>query len=533
MSYRYLVHHYVQDSAARTPDKVAVVDGERSLTYRDLDERSNQVANLLRSLGVEKGDRVGLYLRKSLEAVVGIYGAMKAGAAYVPLDPSAPEHRIGYIAGNCGLRHILTGKEKRRAWSTVKQEGAAALEHFIVMNVDEGEWDVPRVAVHAAAAIDEQPKTLLHDTFVTQQDLAYILYTSGSTGDPKGVMLSHLACRGFVDWAAEEYGVVADDVVSSHAPLHFDLSTFDLYAAARAGATLVLVPPKLSVFPVEVAKFIDTHQITVWYSVPSILTMMVEHANLQPGALPSIRNLLFAGEVFPTKYLSRLMKLMPHALFANLYGPTETNVCTAYTVPEPPPEDGPTISIGKAIGNVDTFVIDDEGEVVAPGTVGELLVRGPTVMRGYWGDIERTRQRLVTDPRDPDFGDPVYRTGDLVEEMPDGNYRFLGRRDHQIKHRGYRIELGDIETAINAHPDVVECAVVAVPDEFVSNRIKAFVAVKAEIADSEMINHCAELIQKYMIPETFYFREHLPKTSRGKIDRQLLGREAIELAAAE
>ncbi len=327
--------------------------------------------------------------------------------------------------------------------------------------------------------------------------------------------------------------MVADDVVSSHAPLHFDLSTFDLYAAARAGATLVLVPPKLSVFPVEVAKFIDTHQITVWYSVPSILTMMVEHANLQPGALPSIRNLLFAGEVFPTKYLSRLMKLMPHALFANLYGPTETNVCTAYTVPEPPPEDGPTISIGKAIGNVDTFVIDDEGEVVAPGTVGELLVRGPTVMRGYWGDIERTRQRLVTDPRDPDFGDPVYRTGDLVEEMPDGNYRFLGRRDHQIKHRGYRIELGDIETAINAHPDVVECAVVAVPDEFVSNRIKAFVAVKAEIADSEMINHCAELIQKYMIPETFYFREHLPKTSRGKIDRQLLGREAIELAAAE
>jgi len=532
MKYRYLVNHYLEDSAARSPDHVALVDGGRSVTYRELDDRANQVANLLRSLGVAKGDRVGLYLRKSLEAIVGIYGVMKAGAAYVPLDTSAPSHRVGYIAGNCGLRVILTGREQRRVLAEVKREGAADLEHFIVMNAA-ADTDVPGVVMHGPDAIDGQPTILGHDPRLIQQDLAYILYTSGSTGNPKGVMLSHLACRAFVDWAAEEYGVLAGDIVSSHAPLHFDLSTFDLYAAARAGATLVLVPPKLSVFPVEVAKFIDTHQITVWYSVPSILTMMVEHANLQQGALPSIRRLLFAGEVFPTKYLSRLMRLMPHALFANLYGPTETNVCTAYTVPEPPPEDGPTISIGSAIGNVDTFVVDDHGAVVAPGAVGELLVRGPTVMRGYWGDIERTRQRLVPDPRDPELGDPVYRTGDLVAEMPDGNYRFLGRRDHQIKHRGYRIELGDVETAINSHPDVVECAVVAVPDEFVSNRIKAFVAVKADITENDIVNHCAELIQKYMIPETFYFREHLPKTSRGKIDRQLLGGEAIELAAAE
>jgi acyl-coenzyme A synthetase/AMP-(fatty) acid ligase len=153
-------------------------------------------------------------------------------------------------------------------------------------------------------------------------------------------------------------------------------------------------------------------------------------------------------------------------------------------------------------------------------------------MRGYWGDLERTKQRLVRDPRDPDFGDPVYHTGDLVEEMPDGNYRFLGRRDNQIKSRGYRIELGDIETAINAHPDVVECAVVAVPDEFVSNRIKAFVAVKADISEPEIIKHCSELIQKYMIPETWYMRDHLPKTSTGKLDRKGLGDEAIAMADA-
>ncbi len=530
MPYRYLVHHYLQDSAARTPHQTAVVDRDRSLTYAELDERANRLANLLRSLGVQNGDRVGIYLPKSMEAIVGIYGVLKAGATYVPLDPSAPTHRIGYIAGNCGIRHMITATVKRRSWLQVKQEGADALEHMIVLDADEFDREVPGVTLHPVTALDDQPATA-PVTGTVQQDLAYILYTSGSTGDPKGVMLSHLACRGFVDWAGDEYNVVETDVVSSHAPLHFDLSTFDLYSAARAGATLVLVPPKLSVFPIEIAKFIDQHEITVWYSVPSILTMLVEHANLEAGSLPSIRELLFAGEVFPTKYLSRLMKLLPHARFSNLYGPTETNVCTAYTVTEAPPEDGPTISIGKAIGNVECFVMGEDGKVVELGNVGELLVRGPTVMRGYWGDLERTKQRLVRDPRDPDFGDPVYHTGDLVEEMPDGNYRFLGRRDNQIKSRGYRIELGDIETAINAHPDVVECVVVAVPDEFVSNRIKAFVAVKAEISEAEMIKHCSELIQKYMIPETWYMRDHLPKTSTGKLDRKGLGDEAIAMAA--
>jgi len=530
MAYRFLVHHYLEDAALSRPDHIAVIDGDRSLTYRELDERANQVANLLISLGVEHGDRVGMYLRKSLEAVVGIYGALKAGATYVSLDPSAPETRIGYIASNCGIRHILTGNEKRRAWAKVLENGADILEHVVVLNTAELDRDVPGIKLYSSSAIDEQP--MAHPNVrVTQQDLAYIIYTSGSTGDPKGVMLSHLNCRGFVDWTVDEYDVGRDDVLSSHAPLHFDLSTFDLFGAAKAQATLVLVPPKFSVFPVEVARFIDTYQISVWYSVPSILTMLVEHGNLEIGALPSLRVMLFAGEVFPTKYLSRLMRLLPHVLFANLYGPTETNVCTAYTVPEPPPEDGPTISIGSAIGNVDCFVMGEDGMEVERGEVGELYVRGPTVMRGYWADLERTRSRLVVDPRNPDFGDPVYATGDLVEEMDDGNYRFLGRRDNQIKSRGYRIELGDIETAINAHPDVVECAVVAVPDELISNRIHAFVAVKTEVADVDMTKFVSGLVPKYMIPEAFYWRAGaLPKTSTGKIDRKGLGDEAVMAA---
>lgn len=524
MSYQYLVHHYLRDSAARSPDQLAVVDAKGSYTYAELDERSDRIAALLHRLGVRRGDRVGIYLRKSREAVAGIYGAMKAGAVYVPLDPSAPESRIGFIADNCGIRHILTGKEKRRAWSKVIDAGAP-IEHLVVLNDQSNFKEVGGAVVHNGVTVAESSRDF-PDPETNEQDLAWILYTSGSTGDPKGVMLSHGNGRGFVDWAVVEFGVTAADRVSSHAPLHFDLSTFDLYAAAKAGAPVYLVPPMLSVFPVEIIRFINDHQINVWYSVPSILTMMIEHGDMDVGALPSLRTLLFAGEVFPTKYLSRMMRLLPHVDFANLYGPTETNVCTYYRVPEPPDEMGPTISIGRAIANVETFILDDAGVPVAEGQTGELFVRGLTVMKGYWGDPARTAARLSPSPLWDHHGDPVYRTGDLVEEQADGNYRFLGRRDNQIKSRGYRIELGDIETALHAHPAILECAVIAVPDELVSNRIHAFVQLRADATDDEIISFCADLIPRYMIPESFERLDAIPKTSTGKIDRQSLGSRA-------
>ncbi len=457
----YLLHHYVRDAARGRPESIAVVDGDRTMTYGELDARSDSLAARLQELGVEPGDRVGIYMPKALEGVVGIYAAMKAGAAYVPIDPSAPESRVAYIAENCGIRHIVSSASKRASWAALAEAG---VEHVVNLDTDDV-GDSGDVEVHTASWA-EKPGTP-SDPGTIDQDLAYILYTSGSTGDPKGVMLSHLNCRAFVEWGVVEYSITDADRLSSHAPFHFDLSTFDLFAAALAGAPVYLVPGKASVFPVEVARFIQRNEITVWYSVPSILIMLAERAGLSVGDLPSLRTVLFAGEVFPTKYLSRLMRLLPHVDFANLYGPTETNVCTAYRVPGPPGEDGPTISIGHAITNVETFVVDGDDRIVAPGQVGELLVRGPTVMSGYWGDPERTRARLIPSPIDRHHGDPVYRTGDLVEELADGDYRFLGRRDNQIKSRGYRIELGDIEAALNAHPDVVEAAAIAIPDELI------------------------------------------------------------------
>ena len=513
---RYLLHHYLRDAATATPDAIALVDGDIELTYAELDQRSDSVASRLVELGVSRGDRVGIYLPKSIEGVIGIYAAMKAGAAYVPIDPSAPVSRVSYIMSNCGIRHVISSNSRKKSWAALAEAG---VEDIIALDTDEPwEDDGPRVHGRTWAYGGGTPP----DSGTINQDLAYILYTSGSTGDPKGVMLSHLNCRAFVEWTVDEYDVTSKDRVSSHAPFHFDLSTFDLFGAALAGAPVFLVPKRASVFPVEIAKFIDRHQITVWYSVPSILTMLVEKGGLETGALPSLRTILFAGEVFPSKYLSRIMRLLPHVRFANLFGPTETNVCTAYTLTEAPDESEPPISIGHAIGNVETFVVDEFDEIVERGEVGELLVRGPTVMRGYWADPERTAARLVPSPIPTHLGDPVYRTGDLVQEMSDGNYRFLGRSDNQIKSRGYRIELGDIEAALVAHPDVLEAAALAIPDELITNRIVAHISANVEIDVREVTAFCGGLIQRYMVPETIIVEVSLPKTSTGKLDRQAL-----------
>jgi amino acid adenylation domain-containing protein len=524
---RFLLQHGLEHAADTHADRVAVVDGNRSLTYGELDGRANQVARLLLELGVTRGDRVGLYLDKSLESVVAVYGALKAGAVYVPLDPQAPAPRLSYIARDCDLRLLLTGAEKAQNWPELLSHGAP-LDHLVVLNACEIDQEMTS-ALHVAdrGALDAQEGSAPPLPAIGF-DLAYILYTSGSTGQPKGVTLSHVNGLAFVEWAVEEFEVHDDDRLSSHAPLHFDLSIFDLFAASTAAATLVLVPAQTSFFPVEVVRFIERNEIGIWYSVPSILNMLVLRGNLTVGRLPSLRTVLFAGEVFPARYLRQLMAALPGVRFSNLYGPTETNVCTWYDVAPIPESQTEPIPIGRAITGVEVRAITEDGRPAGVGEVGELYVRGPTVMQRYWGDPDRTSRSLVEGVFPGSARDLAYRTGDLVRERPDGNYDLLGRRDHQIKTRGYRVELGDIESTLLAHADVVECAVTAVPDPVVTNRIKAYVVAGAALTESDLIEFCASRLPRHMIPETFDFRSTLPKTSTGKIDRQVLAGATTE-----
>jgi amino acid adenylation domain-containing protein len=518
----YVLQQLLKKSAQTYPEKPAVWARGKSITYRELEERSNQLAHLLRKRGVEKGDRVGLFFPKAVESVISMLGVLKAGGVYVPLDPQAPADRVGYIMSNCGIRVLITNAERRQALSS---ETLEALECCILTDQEEaknhGENVLPWSQLSGFPA-SHAPKVDLIET-----DLAYILYTSGSTGRPKGVMLSHQNALTFVEWCAEEFQVRSEDRLSNHAPLHFDLSVFDVYNALEAGATVYLITEDLALFPTSLASFIETQKITIWYSVPSALMLLLLHARLTPEKLKSVRTILFAGEVFPIKYLRQLAELTPGTELYNLYGPTETNVCTYYKVERERLAKLEKLPIGIACANTEAFAITDDGRRAVQGESGELYVRGPAVTYGYWADVEKTQKMVVPNRFQQDFDEKMYRTGDLVTLGDDGNYYFTGRRDSMIKSRGYRIELGEIESALLSHPGVREAAVLAVPDEIVGNRLRAVVA--AHVLDSlkpvDLQQHCATRVPKYMIPEFIELCEELPKTSTGKIDRVRLAQE--------
>jgi amino acid adenylation domain-containing protein len=526
----YLLQQLLSRSAAKYPEKTAVWARKRKLTYRELDERSTQLAHLLESRGLGKGDRVGIFFPKSVESVVCMFGVLKAGGVYVPLDPQAPADRVGYIIGNCGIRVLLTTKERR-----------AALDPAVVSELDYCVMtdDSPASSSGANgsgnrvvpwAMLGELPASPAPEVTLTETDLAYILYTSGSTGRPKGVMLSHQNALTFVEWCADKFQMCADDRLSNHAPLHFDLSVFDIYNSVEAGATVYLVTEDLALFPTTLANFIETEKISVWYSVPSALMLLLLHASLKSEKLPHLRTILFAGEVFPMKYLCQLAELLPDVELFNLYGPTETNVCTYYHVERQRLAGMEKLPIGVACENTEVFAVNDQDQIVTEaGASGELYVRGPAVTYGYWADAEKTRKMVVPNRFQPHFNENLYRTGDLVTLGEDGNYYFQGRRDSQIKSRGYRIELGEIESALLSHPGVREAAAVAIPDELVGNRIKAVVAAHEarELKMAELQQFCATKIPKYMIPEQIEFCGSLPKTSTGKIDRVRLAQEAV------
>lgn len=517
-----LLHDLLTTAAEAHPDAIAVVDGEVTLTYAELDARSNAVACVLAAEGIAPGERVGLYLEKSAAALVALYGVLKAGGVYVPLDAGAPTARLGLVVADSSMRCIVASAATSDGLDELLARSGILVEVVLVIDADpsprESDGTVRILGPSALEAAGAEAVAVRR----IADDLAYILYTSGSTGTPKGVMLTHRNAMAFVDWAASIIDLDGDDRLSSVAPLHFDLSIFDVFAAAWAGARVVLVPSSTLRFPVEIRRFIERHGITVWYSVPSILNLLTMRGGLEPGALPSLRVVYFAGEVFPTKFLRRLMGQLPDTAFWNLYGPTETNVCTAYRVPELPDDLVAPVPIGWAIRDDETFVVTEDGRLAAPGEVGVLHVRGATVMAGYWNDPERTARVLQPSPFHAPLSDLAYRTGDLVRELPDGSYEFLGRADHQVKTRGYRIELGDVEAAIYAHPAVDEVAVIAQPDDLVTNRLVAFVALQGDATAASLLDHCRTLLPGYMVPERMEVLPALPKTSTGKVDRQQL-----------
>jgi amino acid adenylation domain-containing protein len=529
----YLLHQLLTESAERYPDKEAARFEGESLTYNQLDKLTNQVARALQERGIQKGDRVGIYVHKSFASLICVFGIMKAGGVYVPLDPNAPAKRLAYITRNCDIKILLTSTEKLKQVEAIFSEGTPLTA--LLLTDDKVELIA---SISEMIDIDSWGDILLKDeqdlspVGTIETDLAYILYTSGSTGNPKGVMISHRTIFTFINWCYETFQMGPADRVTSHAPLHFDLSTFDIYATIKAGGTIVLIPEKLSVFPIRLVQLLQNERITVTYLVPSILSLMVNYGKLGEHDLSSLRLVLFAGEVFPIKYLRELVAAVPHPDYYNLYGPTETNVCTYYQVQsrDLEPDQTQPVPIGKACENMEVFVVGDDGQLVTTiGEEGELWARGSCVAQGYWGDAEKTGQNFVVNPYQQYFSEISYRTGDIVTLHEDGiNWIYIGRRDHMIKSRGYRIELGEIESALYSHEGVKEAAVVAIPDDLVGNRIKAFVVPMENngLTIRDLETHAAAKLPRYMMPESIEFSDGLPKTSTGKINRPLLVKQA-------
>ena len=475
---------------------------------RRLHRRSDQAASALKERGVSPGDRVGILMNKSIESLAVLFGILKTGAAYVPIDSLAPRSRVEYILEHCELRVLVAPREE--AGKILPHSGADSPWKTILLPADElfGERPAPFEPIDLS---DTNP--------------AYILHTSGSTGMPKGVGLSHLNSLTFVNMAAEYFRIDKEDRLACHAPLQFDLTVFDLFVAVRNGATIVLVPETLSIFPMNLARFIDESNITVWNSVASVLSLLAERGRMDRFRFDSLRAVIFSGDVLPAKHLRKLKALLPRVRFFNVYGQTEANSSMCYPIGEIPEGDGWRMPIGKAFPNFEVFALDEGHQVLQhPEEVGELYVRGSSVAAGYWGDPERTSESFVTDPGSKLSNRKVYRTGDLVTLDGNGDYLFLGRKDRQVKCRGYRVQLDEIESVVNNHPSVKEAVVLAMPDDLVGNRILAHVATVdgGTLTEMEIFEYCGRTLPGYMVPEKCIFHDRFPKTATGKTDRNSL-----------
>lgn len=485
---------YLEAAASRWPDHAAVVDPDgSSITYEALNRQADAVARFLGARGVVRGDRVGVVLPKSVAAVVSLFGIMKAGAAYVPVDYTAPSERCRRILEDCGVRAVIADDSVLGV--VPDQVPAIRVEQAV-------NESGPAIGVSRSAA-----------------DLAYILYTSGSTGVPKGVMLTHENASSFVEWCSSVFDPNEHDRFSSHAPFHFDLSVLDIYVSIKHGATLYLVSEQLGKNPKELARFINTNRLTVWYSTPSILTLLVQFGNLEASSW-SPRLVLFAGEVFPVKHLRELQRRWPSAVYYNLYGPTETNVCTFAKIPADIPADRDIpYPIGFECAHCQSLVLDSGGAEVEAGQEGLLYISGPSVFGGYWNRPAENASAFIE-------RDTVrwYNTGDVVRWQPGEGFVYLGRRDRMVKRRGYRIELGEIERALYLHQAVREAAVIATPDSDAGVKITAFISCHSGTAPSiiALKGFCAAHLPSYMSPDVLVVRESLPRTSTDKVDYQAL-----------
>jgi len=474
----------LQRLCEHAPRQVLFADAGSQLDARELFARAASLAEQLHARGIGPGSNVALHLPRGLDAVVAVYGILLAGACYVPLNSSCPGDRNQFIIRDAGCCCVLVN-------DTAPPWLADAGLDFVDIT------DVP----------DSPPATYTVMEYNTE-DRAAILYTSGSTGRPKGVVISQRAIKAFSDWCVSMFGLNSNDRIASLAPFNFDLSLFDLFAVPAAGAGTYFIPENLKLAPARLVEWIQQYAITTWYTVPSMLGLVALKGGLDRQSLPQLRQVLFAGEIFPTQRLQQLCSLLPDTGFYNLFGPTETNVCLYWHVDVTRLDGRQPIPVGWPACQAE-LAIDPEQ--------GELLVRGPCLMSGYWQDGMAVP---VLDSQG------WFHSGDRVTVNAVGEFEYHGRLDRMIKSAGYRIEPAEIEQVLRAVPGVLQAAVVGIPDPLSGTRIAAAVAVEG--ADrSSLQAHASKQLAAWMRPSFYLLMKDLPYLPNGKTDYQGVSR-AIE-----
>jgi len=511
----FLLPHSITEAAHRNPERIAFRYLKEALTYKQMLDKMNQLANTLLAHGLKKGDRVGVYLNRNLETAIAIYGIMQAGGVYVPIDPKSPIDRCIFLIGDCNIKMLISEKKLNRNLPIICKN-APSLNTII--GVESG-IDVNTISWKQV----EEMNKLVHLPYtILGKDLAYIIYTSGSTGAPKGIMHTHASGLAYARLSADLYKLTKDDVVANHAPIHFDISTLGYFTAPLVGASTVIVSDAHTIFPSSLAKLIHEEKITIWYSVPLAMIQMLEQGVLDQYNMDRLRWVLYGGEVFPPVYLRALIQKWSKARFCNVYGPAEVNQCTYFHIDNIDLYKE-SIPIGTVWNNTEFLIIDDLDIITKEGEAGELLIRSATQMQGYWNNISLTEKSLYK-TKVEGIEKSYYRTGDIVRVDELGIMHFLGRKDYQVKIRGHRVELASVEACILEHPLITEVAAYPVQYTVAAKRIEVAIKTKKNetINLEEITTHLKAKLPYYAIPEKITQVEDFPRTSTGKIRKSEL-----------
>ncbi len=485
----------LKNGAAKFKSAIAVKElNGNTASYAQLNDRAKKIRELLSVNSISSGDRVGIIGPKSINYLAAIFGIAESNAAYVPIDMHAPLSRNSSVINDCDLKAIFIFNGIIEQYENVfSADCPYSIEKF------DSEFSL----------IILKNKIKKHNT-----NLAYILYTSGSTGTPKGVMHTHESALAFIKWSIKKFKPMASDVFCSNAPFHFDLSVFDIFVPLCVGASVVLFNEDIASNPLKLSYELFQNKITYFYATPTALTYLFTYGKLQKYNYASLKCVLFAGEVFPINDLRKLKEIWSHVKFHNLYGPTETNVCSYYSIPHKIPKNQTEpFPIGKACSFA--FLKINDGKKMT----GELLVAGTSVMQGYWNDRKKTAKAFKSEQ-----GKLWYKTGDIVSVNPDGDFMYISRKDRMVKRRGYRIELGEIEVSLCKHPDVLLAAVCVETGDTNHCKIIAHLTLKkgSSLSEADFYHYSKIILPGYMTPDRFIFHKRLPLTSTQKIDYKTL-----------